>query len=169
MGDIIAAYTSYDGVTWKELAKKSFTMGRDAYIGFAVDATQPQITDIYYNTAKFSNVELTDSFTVLELKLTDALGGQVDSLTPGLNAVAAVTVKNHSLTLEKAAIAIQLCDADDQVLGTTYVQSKFTLGQTKTVKAGFSTPLDLEGLKVKAFVVSNTDEAVIISNEVLEE
>ncbi|MNC53055.1 hypothetical protein D3C75_1024360 [compost metagenome] len=86
-------------------------------------------------------------------------------MTPGLTAVASVTVQNHSITLEEAAIAIQLCDANDEVLGTTYVKSKFGLDQTKTVKAGFSTPLNLEGLKVKAFVVSNVNAAAdVISN-----
>lgn len=163
--DVIAAYTSYDGTAWKELAKKSFPMGKEALIGFAVDATQPQNADVYYNTAKFSNIKLSDSFTVLGLKLSDAWGEPVESLTPGLTAVASVTVKNHSLALEEAVIAIQLCDANDEVLGTTYVKSQFGLDQTKTVKAGFSTPLNLEGLKVKAFVVSNVNAAAdVISN-----
>ncbi|WP_181592534.1 Ig-like domain-containing protein [Paenibacillus sp. YN15] len=164
--DTIAAYTSYDGTEWRELARKPFAMGTDAYIGFAVDATQPQNSDVYYNTATFTHIELANSFTVTGLKLTDALGNEVERLAPGLNAVAAVTVKNHTAALEEAAIAIQLCDANDQVLGTTYVQSKFTLGQTKTVKAGFSTPLNVEGLKVKAFVVNKVEQMMVISNEV---
>jgi pectate lyase len=165
----IAAYTSYDGVAWNELSRKLFPMSKDAYIGFAVDATQPQNSDVYYNTAKFSHIEHSDSFTVTGLKLTDVLGEPVAGLAPGLTAVASVTVMNHSVALEEAVIAIQLCDAQDQVLGTTYVKSKFSLGQTKTVKAGFSTPLDLEGLKVKAFVVNNVDEAAVISNEAVAE
>jgi hypothetical protein len=165
VGDMITTYTSYDGASWKELAQKSFPMAKEAFIGFAVDATQPQFGDVYYNTAKFSNIRLSDSFSVTELSLSDVMGEPVENLTPGLTAVASVTVQNHSITLEEAAIAIQLCDANDEVLGTTYVKSKFGLDQTKTVKAGFSTPLNLEGLKVKAFVVSNVNAAAdVISN-----
>ncbi|MNW14851.1 hypothetical protein D3C71_2131950 [compost metagenome] len=45
------------------------------------------------------------------------------------------------------------------------MKSKFGLDQTKTVKAGFSTPLHLGGLKVKAFVVNHVNAAAdVISN-----
>lgn len=162
----IIAYTSYDGKAWKELTRKTFAMGNEAYIGFAVDASQPQITNIYYNTAQFSNVQLTNSFAVADVQLTDVLGNPLTGLTPGLSAVAAVTVNKYSIAIEDAAIAIQICDANDQVLGTSYVESKFRVGQTKTVKAGFSTPIKLEGLKIKAFVVNNMKDGVKISNEI---
>ncbi|UUZ80316.1 Ig-like domain-containing protein [Paenibacillus sp. P26] len=161
----IIAYTSYDGKAWNELARKSFNMGKEAYIGFAVDASQPSIANIYYNTAKFSGIQLTNSFTVGEVKLTDILGNPITRLTPGMNAIAAVTVNKHSVAIQDAAIVIQLCDANDQVLGTSYVESRFRAGETKTVKAGFSTPLDLEGLRIKAFVINNMTDGMRISNE----
>ena len=165
--DEIAAFTSTDGITWKELAKKTFAMGKEAYIGFAVDATQAAMQDQYYNTAKFSNINLLNSFTVNDVQITDILGNPVSRLTPGLNAAAEVTVQKNSSAIGDAAIAVQLCDANDRVIGTSYVQSTFSLGQTKTVKAGFSTPMNLEGLKIKAFVVNNVKDGMKISNEIV--
>lgn len=162
----IVAFTSYDGTTWKELARKTFTMGKDVYIGFAVDAAQHSNGSIYYSTAKFSNIKLENSFTVTDVKLTDVLGNEVTSLTSGLSAVAAVTVQKNSLAIEDAVIAIQICDADDNVLATSYVKSEFNIGQTKTVKAGFSTPIGLDGLKIKSFVINSIKDGVKISNEV---
>jgi hypothetical protein len=164
--NIIAAFTSYDGAAWKEIARKSVAVGKDAYIGFAVDATQPPITDIYYNTAKFSNIQLTNSFTVTDVTLTDFWGNPVTELTPGLNAVAAVTVKRNSTAIESAVIAVQISDANDQVLGTSYIGSNFQVSQSKTLKAGFSTPKHLEGLKIKAFVIDNVTDHSVISNEI---
>ncbi|WP_284638329.1 Ig-like domain-containing protein [Paenibacillus silviterrae] len=162
----VIAYTSTDGIAWKELARKAFAMGKEAYIGFAVDATQPSIANVYYNTAKFSVIRLTNSFTVSDVKITDISGKPVAGLTPGLNAVAAVTVNKNSSANQTAVIAIQLCDANDNVLGTSYVESPFSAGQTKTVKAGFSTPMHLEGLKIKAFVVNKMTGGMKISNEI---
>jgi hypothetical protein len=163
--DMILAFTSYDGAVWKELHRQEFKMGKDAYIGFAVDATQPSIGDVYYNTAKFSNIKLTNSFTVTDVRLTDVLGNDVPGLVPGLNAVAAVTVSKNSIAIADAVIAIQLCDANGNVLSASYVKSAFGAGQTKTVKAGFSTPMNLEGLEIKAFVVNNVKDGMVISNE----
>lgn len=60
-GNDIIASTSYDGTTWKVLGKQTFDMGSNAYIGFAVDATQTPTDLTYYNTAKFSNISLTKS------------------------------------------------------------------------------------------------------------
>lgn len=163
--NVIAAFTSTDGVTWKELARKTFTMGKEAYIGFAVDATQSSMQDKYYNTATFSNINLVNSFTVADMQITDIFGNPVTNLTPGLNAAVAVTVCKNSSAVEDAAVAIQICDAKDNVISTSYVHSKFALRQTKTVKAGFSTPMNLEGLKIKAFVVNNVKDEMKISNE----
>jgi hypothetical protein len=162
----IAAFTSTDGIAWRELARKNISMGKDAYIGFAVDATQQPIRDVYYNTAKFSNIELTNSFTVNDVKLTDFWGNSVTELVPGSNAVAKVTVKRNSTAIEHAVIAVQILDANDQVLGTSYIGSDFQVNQTKTLKAGFSTPSHLEGLKMKAFVVDNVTAGNMISNAV---
>ncbi|CAN7303319.1 Ig-like domain-containing protein [Paenibacillus sp. LjRoot56] len=161
----IVAYTSNDGNAWKEIEKKAFTMGKEAYIGFAVDASQPQISDVYYNTAKFSNIEFANSFTLEEVKITDIFGNPLPGIAPGLSAVAAVTVNKNSTAIANAVIAIQICDANDVVLGTSYVESEFNVGQTKTVKAGFSIPANLEGLKIKAFVVNNIADGTKISNE----
>jgi hypothetical protein len=58
IGNEIIGYTSYDGTTWRELGRETFNMGRYAYIGFAVDATQTPTELTYYNTAKFSNVQI---------------------------------------------------------------------------------------------------------------
>ncbi len=165
--DKIIAYTSYDNSTWKELARKTISMGKDAYIGFAVDASQQDIDDVYYNTAKFSDIDLVDSFIVTDVSITDIFGSPVSSLTPGLSASVSATVNKNSLAIEEAVIAIQICDAKDNVIGTSYVKSKFTKGTTKTVKAGFSTPTGLEGLKIKAFVVNNLKDEMKISNEVV--
>lgn len=162
----IVAFTSYDGAAWKELARKDFALGRDAYIGFAVDATQPSASNIYYNTAKFSNIAFTNSFTITDVKLTDLFGSPVTALTPGLNAAVAVTVNKNSIAVKDAVIAIQLCDANGQAIATTYVATKFSTGWTKTVHAGFSTPAGLEGLTVRAFVVNNVTDATVISNVV---
>ncbi|OOM76284.1 hypothetical protein CLPUN_27850 [Clostridium puniceum] len=61
VGNSIIASTSYDGTTWNQLAKQTFNMGSNTYIGFAVDATQTSSDIIYYNTAKFSDISLTTS------------------------------------------------------------------------------------------------------------
>lgn len=161
----IITYTSSDGNVWKELARKDFAMGKEAYIGFAVDASQPSISNIYYNTAKFSNIALSNTFDVQDIKVTDLWGNVLTGLVPGSNGVVEVTVKKNALAIEDAVIAIQLIDANDNVLGTSYVKSQFNAGQTKTVKAGFSTPLYQEGLKIKAFVIDSLTESKRISNE----
>ncbi|MDR6881854.1 Ig-like domain-containing protein [Bacillus sp. 3255] len=161
----IIAYTSNDGHAWKELARKEVAMGKEAYIGFAVDASQPSIANIYYNTAQFSNIQLTNSFVVQDIKVTDLWGNARTGLTPGLNAVAEVTINKNSIAVQDAVIAIQLCDSNDHVLGTSYVKSQFHAGQTKTVKAGFSTPIGVVGLQLKAFVVNSLTEGMRISNE----
>lgn len=162
----IVAYTSYDGNAWTELSRKAFNMGKEVYIGFAVDATQPKMEDIYYNTAKFSDINLVNSFTVTDVKITDIFGKPVSSLTQGLTASANVTVVKNSLSLKEGTIAVQLCDAKDNVIGTSYINTQFNDGQPKTVKAGFNTPNNLEGLKIKAFVVNNVKDFMKISNEI---
>jgi hypothetical protein len=163
----IIAYTSADNKTWAELARKSFNMGKEAYIGFAVDATQPAMQDTYYNTAKFSNINASNSFTVTNVSLTDIFGNTAQSLTPGETAVANVTVNKNSLSITNATIAIQICDAKERVLSTSYVKTNFSVGTTKTVKAGFSTPINLRGVKVKAYVINNIKDKMSISNEVV--
>jgi hypothetical protein len=160
----IITYTSYDNIAWKELSRKNFNMGKEAYIGFAVDATQPAMQDIYYNTAKFSNINFSNSFTVTSISLTDSLGNALQNITPGVSAEANVTVNKNSLAITNATIAIEICDANDRVISTSYVKSNFGAGTTKTVKAGFSTPINLKGIKIKAYVINNTKDKMIISN-----
>lgn len=166
VGNTVVAFTSSDGAAWRELARKTIAMGKDAYIGFAVDATQLPIATVYYNTAKFSQVQLTHSFTVTDVKLTDYWGNPVAELAPGANAVAAVTVQRNSTAMEEAVIAVQLLDAEGQVRGTSYIAADFRVNPIKTVKAGFSTPMNMEGLKIKAFVIHHAAEENIISNEI---
>jgi hypothetical protein len=161
----IAAFTSYDGEHWKELYRDTFAMDKDAYIGFAVDGTQPAIEDKYYNVAKFSNVQFSNSFTLTGLKITDILGNSADKLTPGLSAMAEVTVSKNSLAVQEGTVVIQLCDASGNVISTSYVKSVFGVSPAKTVKAAFSTPLNLTGLQIKAFVVNNMQDGQIISNQ----
>ncbi|OMF95337.1 Ig-like domain-containing protein [Paenibacillus sp. FSL R7-0273] len=163
--DTIAAFTSYDGEHWKELFRDTFAMDKEAYIGFAVDGTQPAIGDKYYNTAKFSNVQLSSSFTVTDIKLTDALGNEAAQPAPGLTAVAAVTVERNSIAVPEGVVVIQLCDAEGNILSSSYVKSAFGVNGTKTVKAMFSTPLQLTGLQIKAYVINNVQEGQLISNE----
>ena len=165
--DEIIAYTSYDNATWKELARKTIEMPQEAYIGFAVDGGQPGMQDIYYNTAKFSDITCINSFTVTDVQITDVSGNPRDGLESGENAVAVVTVKRNSLAVQNAVIVIQLCDTNGNVLGASYIQSAFNAGETKAVKAGFSTPMNLEGLRIKVFVVNNMDSRVMISNLVV--
>lgn len=168
MDNVIVAFTSADGATWTELSRKTIAMNEEAYIGFAVDGTQPKMQNKYYNTAKFSNVKLSQSFSVTSAKLTDVFGNELSgSLTPGANAIASVEVKNNSSAIKDAVICVQLLDANDQVMGTSYVDATFLTGQPKTIKAGFSTPRNLPGLKVKAFVTNNVNEGMLISNEII--
>jgi hypothetical protein len=164
--NVIIAYTSYDNITWKELTRKTFSMSKEAYIGFVVDATQGNQGWINYNTAKFSNIKLEDSFNVIDVALTDILGNSVTSVTAGGSISVVATVAKNSLAIEDAVIAVELSDANDKVIATSYVKSKFAKGATKTIKAGFSTPNNIDGIKIKAFVVNNVKDGMKISNEV---
>lgn len=61
-GDTFAGSVSSDGIVWREIGELTVDLPDTAYVGFAVDANRAGNDLINYGTAKFSHIEVNDSF-----------------------------------------------------------------------------------------------------------
>lgn len=94
---------------------------------------------------------------IYNFTIKDINGNNLYSLTPDTTIIAKVNVKNHTGSNRNAAVIVALYDQDDALKNIAFSEKEFLKNTEETFGAGFRTPENVEGYKLKAFLWDGID------------